>query len=88
MTLVHCKTDGCVEDAAKVVQPKFPCSCMPPHWLVIFFRCSSPSSQYIYVEISVTVAFNPTPASFDLDEHATDVRSCVTAAWCALKTPG
>ncbi|KAG0416856.1 hypothetical protein HPB47_006083 [Ixodes persulcatus] len=30
----------------------------------------------------------PTPARFDLDEHRTGVRSCITTAWCTLKTPG
>ncbi|KAG0431069.1 hypothetical protein HPB47_022129 [Ixodes persulcatus] len=25
---------------------------------------------------------------FDLDEHRTGVRSCITTAWCTLKTPG
>ncbi|KAG0431992.1 hypothetical protein HPB47_021306 [Ixodes persulcatus] len=30
----------------------------------------------------------PTPARFDLDQHRTGVRSCITTAWCTLKTPG
>ncbi|KAG0425090.1 hypothetical protein HPB47_027720 [Ixodes persulcatus] len=30
----------------------------------------------------------PTPARFDLDEHRTGVRSCITTALCTLKTPG
>ncbi|KAG0433468.1 hypothetical protein HPB47_019879 [Ixodes persulcatus] len=30
----------------------------------------------------------PTPARFDLDEHRTGVWSCITTAWCTLKTPG
>ncbi|KAG0439946.1 hypothetical protein HPB47_016453 [Ixodes persulcatus] len=30
----------------------------------------------------------PTPARFDLDERRTGVRSCITTAWCTLKTPG
>ncbi|KAG0415375.1 hypothetical protein HPB47_007453 [Ixodes persulcatus] len=30
----------------------------------------------------------PTPARYDLDEHRTCVRSCITTAWCTLKTPG
>ncbi|KAG0424443.1 hypothetical protein HPB47_028380 [Ixodes persulcatus] len=30
----------------------------------------------------------PTPARFDLDEHRTGVRSCITTAWCTLKTTG
>ena len=31
---------------------------------------------------------SPTPARYDLDEHRTGVRSCITTAWCTLKTPG
>ncbi|KAG0414381.1 hypothetical protein HPB47_008448, partial [Ixodes persulcatus] len=30
----------------------------------------------------------PTSACFDLDEHCTGVRSCITTACCMLKTPG
>lgn len=30
----------------------------------------------------------PTPARFNLDEHRTGVRSCITTAWWTLKTPG
>ncbi|KAG0444070.1 hypothetical protein HPB47_014208, partial [Ixodes persulcatus] len=29
----------------------------------------------------------PTPARFDLNEHRAGVRSCITTAWCTLKTP-
>ncbi|KAG0429385.1 hypothetical protein HPB47_023700 [Ixodes persulcatus] len=32
--------------------------------------------------------FNPHPAHFHLDEHHISVQSCITTAWCTLKTPG